>query len=149
MATYTYTGDPSASTVEEIRYKIGDTGADGDWFLSDEEINYTYSKNPGVLSASMACVNAILAKVARYREEVTGDVVVKWQHVYANYTKLKGELYRESCLESTGIFAGGITVSGKAEVDNDTDRVDPMFTRTFGRTVDTDSGEGLFSNHYG
>jgi hypothetical protein len=39
-----YSGDPSASTLDEIRFLIGDTSNDGHERLSDEEITYVITK---------------------------------------------------------------------------------------------------------
>ena len=147
MATYTYSGDPSASIVDEVRFTIGDTD-DTAWYLSDEEITYLYSKTPDILMASSNAVSSILAKVARYCEETVGDVVVKWQQVYANFEKLKRDIDSTKSLESTGVYCGGISMMDKLEVDSNSDRVDPAFTRSFGTTHDTDSAGGIFSRTY-
>lgn len=136
MATYTYSGDPSSSALSEIRFIIGDvgTGASGEteWLLSDEEINYVYGKYPGILEASIVCVSAIIAKVARYAEEITGDVAVKWQQVFKQYQALKKELQYSVSLEGSGIYLGGISISDKDEVNNDTDRVPTSFDVNMG-----------------
>lgn len=45
MPTYTYSGDPSSSPLDEVRFLLSDTKSP--WMLSNEEINYGLARANG------------------------------------------------------------------------------------------------------
>jgi hypothetical protein len=66
--TWTYSGDPGASTLDEVRFLIQDTDTD-DQLLSDEEINYLADGYGDPYSAAVAAVVSLIGKAARSQEE--------------------------------------------------------------------------------
>lgn len=87
--TWTYSGDPSQSPKDEIRYLVGDTKED-DPLLSDEEIVYTLRKyNDSVALASVRCCDAIIANLAREIESTVGPIKVLNQQKFEHYQQIK------------------------------------------------------------
>lgn len=65
---WSYSGDPGASALDEIRFLIQDTDTN-DQLLSNEEINYLYGVYGDAYSAAIACIVALIAKASRSAEE--------------------------------------------------------------------------------
>lgn len=65
---WSYSGDPGASSLDEIRFLIGDTDST-DQLLSNEEINYLFTEYGDAYSAAVACVVALIGKFSRDVEE--------------------------------------------------------------------------------
>jgi len=66
--TWTYSGDPGASTLDEVRFLIQDTDTD-DQLLQDEELNYLIDSYGDPYSAAVAAVVSLIAAAARSEEE--------------------------------------------------------------------------------
>ena len=87
--TWTYSGDPGASTLDEVRFLIQDTDTD-DQLLSDEEINYLADAYGDPYSAAVAAVVSLIGQAARSLEESkrvgdlsltrkSGDRLAQWE----------------------------------------------------------------------
>lgn len=73
---FSYSGDPSTSALDEVRFLLSDTDAD-DVLLQDEEINYALTKaDNSVYQAAHDCAYAISARFARKADtsKSVGDV---------------------------------------------------------------------------
>lgn len=66
--TWTYSGNPGASLLDEVRFLIQDTDTD-DQFLSNEEIEYLLDGYGDPYSAAIAAVVSLIGKAARSQEE--------------------------------------------------------------------------------
>jgi len=66
--TWSYSGDPGASALDEIRFLIGDTDTSSQ-LLSNEEIDYLYDAYQDSYSAAVACVVALIGQASRVVEE--------------------------------------------------------------------------------
>lgn len=67
--TWSYSGDPSSSTLDEVRFLIQDTDTN-DQLLSNEEINYLIAGYADdAYSAAVACVVALIGQASRSIEE--------------------------------------------------------------------------------
>jgi hypothetical protein len=62
--TYSYSGDPSDSEVDAVRFLIGDTDA-SDWLLTDEEIQWTVTVRGNAYIAAPYAAESIGAKLSR------------------------------------------------------------------------------------
>lgn len=105
--TWTYTGDPGASTGDEIRFLIGDTD-ESDPLLSDQEIEYLYNKwfqtyGTVFYVASIAC-ETIAASYAREASHSADGVSVQLGEIQAKFTK-QAETLRE---QHASLLIGGI-----------------------------------------
>lgn len=98
---WTYSGDPGASDLDEIRFLIQDTDTN-DQLLSNEEITYLNSAYEDTYSAAVAAVGILIAKASKVVEESksVGDLslsvksgarLAQWQALMAS---LKAERFR-------------------------------------------------------
>lgn len=98
---WTYSGDPGASDLDEIRFLIQDTDTN-DQLLSNEEITYLFNAYEDTYAAAVAAVGVLIAKASKVVEESksVGDLslsvksgarVAQWQ---ALMTSLQAERFR-------------------------------------------------------
>lgn len=99
--TWSYSGSPGDSTLDEIRFLIQDTDTD-DQLLSNEEITYLADAYGDAYSAAVAAVGVLIAKASKVVEEskTVGDLslsvksgarLAQWQ---ALMESLKAERFR-------------------------------------------------------
>ena len=89
---WNYSGDPSTSPLDEVRFLIGDTRA-AYGYLSDEEINYTLQKFGG--NASSAAINCCEGLLARFASDVhysIGPEKVYASDRYEHYKSLLADM---------------------------------------------------------
>jgi hypothetical protein len=125
-----WTYDPSAlmtSPLYQVRLLIGDTN-NADELLQDEEINFQIAQEGNIYFSAAACCRSLVAKFGRLVDKGVGSL-----HLSASQ---KGKQYAEMALSlrmrgtvDAGIFAGGLSIAGKAAVEQNSDRVSPIFTR--------------------
>ena len=116
--TWTYSGDPSDSDRDAVRFLIQDTDV-ANQLTYDEEIDYELVNGGSVLAAAVAVAETIAAKLSR-----TGSAVT----LEANYGQIVIRLRRRLAQGATP-FAGGGSVSDKEARALDDDRVQPVFKR--------------------
>lgn len=126
--TWTYSGDPSASSLDEVRFLIGDTDST-DPLISNEEIAYALAQEANALLAAARICRAISATYARKADKSVGDLHISFKQSYDNYLALASELESRGNMSSAMPYAGGISVSDKNSVDADTDRVRPSIRK--------------------
>lgn len=99
--TWTYSGDPGASALDEVRFLIQDTDTT-DQLLSDEELAYLITAYSDAYGAAVAAVGVLIATASRVVEEskTVGDLslsvksgarLTQWQ---ALMDSLKAERFR-------------------------------------------------------
>ena len=66
--TWTYSGNPGASTLDEVRFLIQDTNTN-DQLLQDEELNYLITSYGDPYSAAVAAVSALIGRLASLQSE--------------------------------------------------------------------------------
>lgn len=125
--SWSYSGNPAASTLDKVRFLIGDTDST-DQQLSNEEINAALvdaGDDPYV--AAIICVEALIAKFSRYVTKSVGDLSVSYGDRVKQFQSLLMSLRRRSTLQLCTPYAGGISVSDKQIDEADSDRVAPSF----------------------
>jgi hypothetical protein len=129
--TWTYSGDPGASALDELRFLIGDTNT-LDQQLTDEELNYLLGENSGdAKAAAPDAIGALITKYARLCDQTTGDISIKYSQRAQAYRDMLEDLTSAGGLASItpdNLYAGGISKSDKTSVEGDTDRVAPNFS---------------------
>ena len=126
--SWTYSGDPGSSDRDELRFKIQDVDTDCQLF-SDEELDYILNKTGSVCAAALDAVTTLLSRFAGYCDEAVGQVKITYSQKYEQYRLLKQELESDLAISGGGIYAGGISISDKELTVQDTDRVEPEFTK--------------------
>ncbi len=135
MSDATYSGDPSASDLDAVRFLIGDTGPVAPattpvFLLFNEEITYLLAQYPKVLAAAAAGADALCAKFARQVDELTGDLQRKCSQKSKQYGELADKLRKQASnpLTTTPIpFAGGVSIADIQNREDDDDRVSDIF----------------------
>jgi hypothetical protein len=123
--TWTYSGNPSSTTRDEVRFLTGDTDTN-DQLVTDEEIAYAVAKAPEPALAAARVCDAIAAKFARQADASAGDVSESASQKAAAYRTLATELRTQAGALALPVF-GGITQAEKQTLDEDTGAVQPSF----------------------
>jgi hypothetical protein len=127
---WTYSGDPTASNRDAVRFEVGDT-LDRDKLVSDEEIAYALAKETTVLRAAARVCDHLAARFSR-EFDVSADDGRRdslAQRVN-NYRAKAADLRRQAASDSDYAvkpYLGGRSVSDKESQEDDTDRVAPSF----------------------
>ena len=135
--TWTYGGDPSASALAAIRFLTGDTDTN-DQLINDEEIAWTNNQVTGSDTATTALYEvsyrvmvAIASKFSRLADQSVGDLKVDMFQKATNAREqaalLKQQALREGNTPTP--YAGGISVSDKEIDEDNSDIVQPYFSR--------------------
>lgn len=124
--TWTYSGDPSSTARDAIRFLVGDTDTT-DQLLSDEEIAWVNTEASGsatstdsLYDAAYRCCLTIASKLAREADKQIGDLSVKMSQRAVAYRE-QAETLEKLVSREGGVpipYAGGITISDK-EIDED------------------------------
>lgn len=126
--SWSYSGDPSTSDRDKVRYLIGDTDAT-DQQESNEEIAWllTIQSDP-FLAAALAC-EMLVSRYARLVDKTVGDLSISYSQRQDAYRKQADKLRQEAALTTASTiaapYAGGISQSDKEIDTTDTDRTDP------------------------
>lgn len=109
--TWSYSGDPTASPLDEVRALIGDVDENFP-LLSDDEINACIGSETGSMDAPAATAcDRIVARFSKYPQSaIAGDVTLNPQAIVTQYTALAKSLR----MSGLNILAGGL-----ADVDED------------------------------
>lgn len=126
---FTYTDDPENVARDAVRLLVGDTDS-SDPLLSDAEVAFYLSENGSnnYRAGSEAC-KAIAAKLARLPDLKTGRVTISNSDRAKAFLDLADKLARKA-LSFVAPYAGGISKADKETQEENTDRVEPFFTRT-------------------
>lgn len=122
----TYSGDPTASALDEVRFLIGDTDMSNP-LLSDHEIGYltTNYADDNILAAAYAA-EAIASTFGRKSDMSIGKLKVSAGTQRESYDALAKSLFDRA---RATISLGGLTISGKDALYEDDDAVQPSFRR--------------------
>lgn len=108
--TWSYSGDPSKSSKDAVRYKIGDTDED-DPLIYDEEITWELIQyGQDIDMASYSSAMAISAKFSRECARQMGRLKVEAEQRAKAYKELAKELYRKATgnsVDGIGFFQEG------------------------------------------
>ncbi len=87
--TWTYSGDPSESGLDAVRYRIQDTDEDRP-LLEDEEIEYELIEaNNDVLQAALSCAEALIARGSHMvTKKISGEITINYSDLTGQYERL-------------------------------------------------------------
>jgi len=126
--SFSYSGDPSASDKDAVRFLIRDTVASTKEF-EDEEIAYMLTTKGDVRSAAILALKTLAAKYATAVDKAVGDLRLSLSQKYEHYVDLIRQYEKEAVLVAVP-YAGGISVADKDTYEQDSDRVKPRFTKS-------------------
>lgn len=157
-----YGGAPNSDTTDQVRLLIWDISTStSSELLSDVEVDWAVSVSPNVYSAACLALGILSARVttlsastSAVEQKQVGDLMLRFGVAGGNvegfqraYSALCAKLEKQSALASAGPFAGGITISGKRALEQDTDRVKPWARRgQYDNPAATDPQGGSTSN---
>lgn len=123
--TWTYDGNPAAVPRDAVRFLCGDTDTT-DQLVTDEEIAWLLTENPNVYSAAAEACRAIAAKFSRYADKTVGEISESWSQKSEAYDARADDLDAKAAVLARPSF-GGLSISEKESLDQDTDAVQPSF----------------------
>ena len=135
--TWTYAGDPATNARDAIRFLTGDTDTN-DQLINDEEIAWTNNQVTGSDTATTALYEvsyrvmvAIASKFSRLADQSVGDLKVDMYQKATNAREQAKLLYAQASREGNTPtpYAGGISVSDKEIDEDNSDIVQPYFSR--------------------
>ncbi len=128
--SWNYSGDPSTSDKDAVRFLAGDTD-DCDQLVQDEEILWELTQESNIYLAAADIAEVISTQFARLADTKIGPVSESLSQKAEAYQKRADKLKDRA--KGTGrpidaeIFVGGISISGKRELRDNTDAVQPSF----------------------
>ncbi len=132
--SWTYVlGTLATTPKDQVRLLIGDTDTT-EQLLQDEEISLLLSlENNDIYRTGWRACDAIAAEYARKADRVVGGpssgLRLMASQKFKQYTARALQLKRQSAVRNANVYAGGISISDKQVVEEDTDRVEPDFTK--------------------
>ena len=128
--SWSYSGDPAASNLDEVRWWIGDTDTD-DQQMQDAEINFAIGATSDNKRAAARCARGLQAKYSREVNIRTG-AGGEFRADLSSLAKAYGELadFLEAASgEYAAPWSSAISIDGKILQEKDPDRVAPFFDR--------------------
>lgn len=131
--TWSYSGNPSDSSLDEVRFLVGDTDS-ADQLVQNEEISYAIATESSSLLAAVRVLRALAGKWARKADKAVGDLKISYSQLQKSFLALADKLEKTELSPLTGglkgtPYAGGISISDKDSVADNTDRAEPAFKR--------------------
>jgi hypothetical protein len=129
---WTYSGNPSSSALDEIRYLIGDTIQTKPWTLQDAEIQYAidlYSAHPPVIgqnyrAAAEAAQNILTKLMGAINDKKVGDLSISVNNSALTFFRgAYNRLRALATLHAVPPYLGGYSHSEKQAQDANPDRV--------------------------
>ena len=126
---WTYSGDPTTSPRDEVRFLLGDTNSSQPQ-LQDAEIQYNissvYGANPpaqGNYLPAAYCADNLAAKYSRAVDKSVGVLRVSYNQRVKQYQALAIQLRTRATLGMVKPYVGGASISDKRALQQDPDRV--------------------------
>jgi hypothetical protein len=127
MEVWSYSGDPSSSLKDEVRFLIGDTDSN-DKLLNDKEILYCISLTSTAYGAAVKACEALASKFAREADQVLGPTREFLSQKAKAYER-KASYFRRRERGRWGPYSGGQSLLERARDEADPDLPQPTFKR--------------------
>jgi hypothetical protein len=120
--------DPNLSrNLDKVRFKVGDV-KQTDQLVADETIEALLATD-SVPSVSLAVAEHIYGILTADVDKKVGDAAISSSQRAKAYARRVTRLERELAISGAIPYAGGISKADKETHEEDTDRVEPLFTR--------------------
>ena len=117
---------PGSSSLSWVRMRVGDTSS-GSYQVENEEIDAILDTEGNKYLAAAVVAESMGARNASKVDRRVGSLSISGSQGAGNYFTLARRLRFEAAMRSAP-YAGGISESDKADVEADTDRVQPSFS---------------------
>lgn len=130
---WTYTGNPSSSNKDAVRFLCGDVD-DGDMQVSDEEITFAVADEGNVYAAAAVICEHLSARWAREASRSINagaglSTSINLSERSKAYAQKAKDLRVRASTSAGMVYAGGISQSDKEANQDDTNLVPPAFFR--------------------
>lgn len=136
--SFSYSGDPSNSPNDAVRFEIQDT-VNTNFLLADEEISYAITQEAGtepstgytmaqILSSAAHCFESLSRRFSLQADTQLGQLKATYAKTAANMAAAAVAL-RLRAQGMQGPYVGGISYSDKIGILSNPDWVRPAFTR--------------------
>ena len=122
---FTYSGDPSSSSRDAVRFLLGDTDSKRR-LLDDREIDYALTEQGGTTQATVFLAQALANRFSGLADIKVGPVSKSYSKVAEMYRKIVDDLKESACLEIEPAFPA-ISADAKHNLYEDYDSVRPEF----------------------
>ncbi len=120
--TWTYSGDPSSSDRDMVRFLIGDTDTT-DQLATDAEISWAVGISSNNYEASAEIARGLAAKYSRFTAASIDGISMNYGDRVKQFTDLAVRLEKEGKAVINALpYAGGISIADMAAVSADADR---------------------------
>jgi len=129
--SWNYSGRPADSDRDHVRFLVGDTDAE-EPFVQDEEIAFAVANQTSLKLSAALVLRALAAKYSRQVTNKVGDVSSNCSDVAKAFRDRADELDPAGLTTAPALVLpsfGGLTISGKETLAEDTDAVQPRFVR--------------------
>lgn len=128
--TWTYSGNPASSTLDEVRFLSGDT-LTTDQLVTNEEIAWALTKFTNPQIAAAACCRSIAAKFARQCDTKNASLSISASQRATAFLDLAKKLDPLGLSDSSPgepyPYFGGLSHAEKDTLSQDVDAVQPSF----------------------
>lgn len=100
----TYSGDPSSSTLDEVRFLLGDTNTAAEK-LTDDEVNYLITTWGTPIRAAHAGAMQLASVYAGKMDKSIGQTRISYSMLFNQYVQLAKELARRGGFTSAAMSA--------------------------------------------
>ena len=124
---FTWTGNPAASTIEKIRFEINDKDSTNPKF-QDAEIEYAYDEEHSIFGAAARLCEQLATRYSDAADRTMGPLRVNMTSRASAYMA-KAEMLRKRMGKYAEPYVGGISEAKKAVFEEDSDLIQPTFTK--------------------
>lgn len=123
---WSYSGDPSDSSEDAVHFLIGDTDPNCP-LVKDAEITWALNQNGGnIYLAALEVIEAAIRRFSRTPNIKVGDVQKNGSEIVTNLRTAKRDLQNRA-MAGVEPFFGGLSKSGKRDLESQPDDVQPSF----------------------
>ena len=124
---FTWTGDPSASVIEQIRWEINDIDSTNAKF-QDSEIQYAYDQEHSIFNASARLCEQLQVKYSDAASRTMGPLKVDMSNM-ANLFAEKAKALRRRATAWAQPYVGGQSEAKEDVFEADSDLKQPIFEK--------------------
>jgi hypothetical protein len=125
--SFTWTGDPSASTIEKIRWEIRDTDSTNAKF-QDAEITYAYDQEGSIMGAAARLCEQLQVRYADAASRTMGPLKVDMSNMSQLFAQKAKDLRRRRMLNARP-YAGGYSETKEDTFEDDSNLIQPIFEK--------------------
>jgi len=126
--SFTYSGDPSLTSLDAVRFLVGDTNAD-EPLSTNEEIEWALTQNSNIYAAASIIADGISAYFSRCADaEELGPIKTSYTNRVKYYSQRSAQLLlKVGQHTSLAVYGGGIDIQDKLSIASDTSLTGPNF----------------------